>query len=79
MKKQSYDLIGDIHGQAPELVRLLEKLSYTKVAGVWKHADRKVIFLGDFVDRGDYQREVIDIVRPINPFVGGSSPPRESN
>jgi len=26
MKKQSYDLVGDIHGQAPELERLLEKL-----------------------------------------------------
>jgi hypothetical protein len=65
MKKQSYDLIGDIHGQAPELVRLLEKLSYKKINGVWQHAERKVIFLGDFVDRGDHQREVIDIVRPM--------------
>jgi len=65
MKKQSYDLIGDIHGQAPELVRLLEKLSYLNVDGVWQHTERKVIFLGDFVDRGDYQREVIDIVRPM--------------
>ena len=33
MKKQSYDLIGDIHGQAPELLRLLEKLSYRKING----------------------------------------------
>ncbi|MBT4731735.1 metallophosphoesterase [Candidatus Woesearchaeota archaeon] len=65
MKKQSYDLVGDIHGQAPELERLLEKLSYTKVAGVWKHTERKMIFLGDFVDRGDYQKEVINIVRPM--------------
>ena len=65
MKKQSYDLIGDIHGQAPELVRLLEKLSYLNIDGVWQHTERKVIFLGDFVDRGDYQREVINIVRPM--------------
>ena len=65
MKQQSYDLIGDIHGQASELERLLEKLSYTKVAGVWKHAERKMIFLGDFIDRGNYQREVVDIVRPM--------------
>ena len=65
MKKQSYDLVGDIHGQANELVRLLEKLSYKKVNGVWQHAERKVIFLGDFVDRGDHQREVIDIVQPM--------------
>ena len=65
MIKQSYDLIGDIHGQAPELVRLLEKLSYSNVNGVWQHAERKMIFLGDFVDRGAYQKEVIDIVRPM--------------
>jgi len=65
MKKQSFDLIGDIHGQVPELVRLLEKLSYTKIDGVWQHVERKMIFLGDFVDRGAYQREVIDIVRPM--------------
>jgi len=65
MKKQSYDLVGDIHGQAPELERLLEKLSYKKVAGVYQHTDRKMIFLGDFVDRGKYQREVIDIVKPM--------------
>ena len=37
MKRQSYDLIGDIHAQAPELVRLLEKLSYSKVNGVRLH------------------------------------------
>jgi hypothetical protein len=60
MKRQSYDLIGDIHGQAPELVRLLEKLSYLNVNGVWQHAERKVIFLGDFIDRGDHQQEVIN-------------------
>jgi len=65
MKKQSYDLIGDIHGQAHELIRLLEKLSYSKVDGIWQHAERKMIFLGDFIDRGYYQKEVIDIVRPM--------------
>lgn len=59
MKKQSYDLVGDIHSQAPELERLLKKLSYIKVGGVWKHAERKMIFLGD------YQKEVINIVRPM--------------
>ena len=65
MKKQSYDLVGDIHGQAPELARLLEKLGYKKVAGVYKHTERQMVFLGDFVDRGAYQKEVINIVRPM--------------
>jgi len=63
--KQSYDLIGDIHGQAHELVELLRLLSYEEVDSVWQHSERKVIFLGDFVDRGLHQKEGIDIVRPM--------------
>ena len=62
---QSYDLIGDIHGQADELTQLLELLSYKKKNNIWQHQNRKVIFLGDFVDRGDKQKEVINIVRPM--------------
>tara|TARA_B110000008_G_scaffold266572_1_gene292855 strand:+ start:409 stop:1332 length:924 start_codon:yes stop_codon:yes gene_type:complete len=62
---QFYDLIGDIHGQATELTRLLEKLSYSKKNDFWQHENRKVIFLGDFIDRGNEQREVINIVRPM--------------
>jgi len=63
--KQNYDLIGDIHGQAKELVELLRLMDYELNDGVWQHANRKVIFLGDFVDRGEYQKEVIDTVRPM--------------
>ena len=62
---QFYDLIGDIHGQARELTQLLEQLSYSKKNDIWQHENRKVIFLGDFIDRGDEQREVIRIVRPM--------------
>ncbi|WP_405243135.1 metallophosphoesterase [Lentisalinibacter salinarum] len=62
---QGYDLIGDIHGYADPLVRLLEKLDYTEQDGVWRHPTREVIFLGDFIDRGPHQREVIDVVRPM--------------
>ena len=46
-----YDLIGDIHGHADELVQLLELLDYEKAQGSYRHPDRKVIFLGDFIDR----------------------------
>lgn len=60
-----YDLIGDIHGQAPELVALLEKLGYRQMNGIFGHSDRKVIFLGDFIDRGPHQRRVLDLVRPM--------------
>lgn len=58
-----YDLIGDIHGYASALKRLLLKLDYCELNGVWQHAQRKVIFLGDFVDRGPEQLEVIAIAR----------------
>ncbi len=60
-----YDLIGDIHGYADPLVRLLGELGYRERGGLWRHATREAIFLGDFIDRGPHQREVIDIVRPM--------------
>ena len=60
-----YDLIGDIHGHADELVQLLTALGYQKVQGVYEHPERKVIFLGDFIDRGPKIRQVLDIVRPM--------------
>ena len=61
----SYDLIGDIHGHSKPLRALLEKLGYRLTGKVYRHPDRQVIFLGDFVDRGPDQRGVIDIVRPM--------------
>ena len=64
-EKPMYDLIGDIHGHADELVQLLETLRYQKAQGVYRHSERKVIFLGDFIDRGPKIREVLEIVRPM--------------
>ena len=61
-----YDIIGDIHGCSKTLEKLLLKLGYSPDSnGLHQHADRTVIFLGDFIDRGHHQREVIAIVRPI--------------
>ena len=60
-----YDLIGDIHGYADELVQLLDALGYQKANGVYNHPERKVIFLGDFIDRGPKIRHVLEIVRPM--------------
>jgi hypothetical protein len=60
-----YDLIGDIHGHADELVHLLETLGYRNQEGVYRHPERKVIFLGDFIDRGPKIRQVLEIVRPM--------------
>lgn len=61
----NYDLIGDIHGHSEPLVELLEKLGYRLSNGVYRQPERQVIFLGDFIDRGPNQRDVIKIVRPM--------------
>jgi hypothetical protein len=60
-----YDLIGDIHGHAAPLKALLQAMDYFEQDGVWQHPERTVIFLGDFVDRGPEQLEVIRIARAM--------------
>ena len=37
----SYDIIGDIHGQADKLDALLETLGYQPRNGTWRHAERQ--------------------------------------
>ncbi len=47
-----FDLVGDVHGCARELRRLLGGLGYVEEEG-WAHPDgRTAIYLGDIVDRG---------------------------
>ena len=58
-----YDVIGDIHGCADRLETLLSRLGYEKSGGVWRHPDRMVIFLGDYIDRGPQILETLTIVR----------------
>jgi hypothetical protein len=60
-----YDLIGDIHGYATELKALLTKMDYQELDGVWQHPERRVIFLGDFVDRGPEQVETVQIAKAM--------------
>jgi hypothetical protein len=65
MIMQGYDLVGDVHGHADPLHRLLDKLGYAEVEGVLRHPERKMIFVGDFIDRGPQQREVLRIARSM--------------
>lgn len=65
MKPQGYDLIGDIHGHADELIKLLKHLGYSLTDTGYAHAQRKVIFLGDFIDRGEHLKQhkaLMDVV-----------------
>ena len=57
-----YDIIGDIHGYSSELKKLLRKLGYDSQGNEYFHTDRKLVFLGDYIDRGPYNLEVIQIV-----------------
>jgi hypothetical protein len=60
-----FDIIGDIHGHAGELRTLLAGMGYTQHGRGYRHLDRKVLFVGDFVDRGPAISEVIEIVRSM--------------
>lgn len=59
-----FDIIGDIHGCYDELVALLNELGYVPSEGDhWKHPDgRRVIFLGDLVDRGPKVADTLRLV-----------------
>src|SRR5690242_4302142 len=62
-----FDIVGDIHGCFDELRELLEKLGYlVSTADEMEIAHpqgRKVVFLGDLVDRGPNIPGVIRLVR----------------
>ncbi len=58
--------IGDIHGMAVLLTKLLIEIDAyldKELSG----ENYKIIFLGDYVDRGHGSREVVKLVRSIDP------------
>jgi len=60
-----FDIIGDIHGCARELVLLLHRLGYRRASPrhPFRHPDgRRAVFLGDLVDRGPRVVEAVRIV-----------------
>jgi hypothetical protein len=58
-------VIGDIHGYADKLVRLLALLGYRERNGAWRHPERHAIFVGDLIDRGPAQVATVSIVRAM--------------
>ncbi len=71
-----FDIIGDVHGCADELEELLEGLGYERTAcaddaslwGDWVYQHRKgrkAVFVGDLVDRGPRNLDVVRIVRDM--------------
>jgi hypothetical protein len=60
---ERFDVIGDVHGELPALERLGRELGYRSD---WSHPeDRKLIFLGDLVDRGAHSLEVAELVHGL--------------
>ncbi|MEP6924090.1 MAG: polynucleotide kinase-phosphatase, partial [Pyrinomonadaceae bacterium] len=77
-ERGAFDIIGDVHGCFDELQELLEKLGY-KIErqpdgffAVENPANRKVVFVGDLVDRGinspDVLRLAMSMTRDENAF-----------
>ncbi len=60
---KGYDIIGDVHGCAWTLAKLLEKLGYGKQDGIYRHPERQAVFVGDIVDRGPRIREALHLVK----------------
>jgi len=78
---QHHDIIGYIHGCAPELKSLLAELGYEPdSAGVYRHPDRTAVFVG--APRRPRRRELptaTSQLRPtglLEPFTTGVSPRR---
>ncbi|RYG63533.1 polynucleotide kinase-phosphatase, partial [bacterium] len=58
-----FDIIGDIHGCLDETHALLASLGYTMEEGVPRHPEgRRLVFLGDLVDRGPDSPGVLRLV-----------------
>jgi len=51
-------IIGDVHGTLVELEELLQLINYNES----KH---RLLFAGDLVDRGDYPRETVQLIRSM--------------
>ena len=61
-----YDIIGDVHGHAFLLERLLSKLGYKQNENSFFHPNgRKTIFLGDLINRGPDSVKVLNIVQKM--------------
>jgi len=60
-----YDIIGDVHGHAQLLKKLLLTLGYKKTASGYAHPERKAIFVGDFVNRGPQIKKTIRVIRSM--------------
>ncbi|WP_308205481.1 metallophosphoesterase [Mycolicibacterium setense] len=60
-----FDIFGGVHGCADKLKGLLTKLGYKCGDGLCWQSSRQAVFVGDLIDRGRQQLEVLRIVKPM--------------
>lgn len=67
------DIIGDLHGYASLLEDRLTGLGYARdpSTGVYGHRERRAVFVGDLIDKGGDQLQVLEIVKGM--VDGGSA------
>jgi len=58
-------MIGDVHGCAGKLEGLLREMGYELISGAYRHPERRAIFVGDLVDRGDEQMRTLEVVKAM--------------
>lgn len=62
LASDAVDIIGDVHGEIDALVALLARLGCDAERGT---VERKIVFVGDLVDRGPDSGQVIQIVQRL--------------
>ena len=66
-KSTGYDIIGDVHGHAELLKKLLTSLGYKSGEFGFIHPNgRKAIFVGDLINRGPDTTGTLDLVRKMH-------------
>lgn len=64
LQGEDFDVLGDVHGLLDETLALLERAGWCFEAGRLSHPQgRKLLVLGDFVDRGDRSVELIRLLK----------------
>jgi hypothetical protein len=62
----AYDVVGDVHGFSKKLEGLLEAMGYVNSGRGYKApSGRKLVFLGDLIDRGPGQVRTLEIARTM--------------
>jgi hypothetical protein len=63
--EHTYDIIGDVHGYHLALKKLLKKMGYSRINGIWTHPHQTAIFLGDFINRGPHSRKTLKTIKKM--------------